>query len=131
MGLPSARISRRRGHSRCHVGELGDALRQLGFVRSRRWRGERAASARFGIAPSLSPRPQLHLNKVTKYLRITFPLARRDGAGLHRGCSAPLEFESSCRPSRRRTHGSRPSPSAMRATLSIETLRSDRSTELV
>ena len=30
---------RGRGHSRCHVGELGDALRRLGYRRERRWRG--------------------------------------------------------------------------------------------
>lgn len=31
--------ARGRGHSRCHAGELGDALRKLGFERRRRWRG--------------------------------------------------------------------------------------------
>jgi hypothetical protein len=30
---------RGRGHSRCHVGELGDAMRRLGFRRERRWQG--------------------------------------------------------------------------------------------
>lgn len=30
--------ARGRGHSRCHVGELGEALRRLGFYRERRWR---------------------------------------------------------------------------------------------
>ena len=31
--------ARGRGHSRCHAGELGAALRRAGFVRERRWRG--------------------------------------------------------------------------------------------
>ena len=31
--------ARGRGHSRCHVGELGEALRRLGFYRERRWSG--------------------------------------------------------------------------------------------
>ena len=31
--------ARGRGHSRCHAGELGEALRRAGFVRERRWRG--------------------------------------------------------------------------------------------
>ena len=44
-GLPITALqaqlrARGRGHSRCHVGELGEALRRLGFVRRRRWRGE-------------------------------------------------------------------------------------------
>ncbi len=30
--------ARGRGHSRCHIGELGDACRRLGLVRRRRWR---------------------------------------------------------------------------------------------
>jgi hypothetical protein len=32
--------ARGRGHSRCHAGELGEALRRAGFVRERRWRGD-------------------------------------------------------------------------------------------
>jgi len=32
--------ARGRGHSRCHIGELGDACRRNGFVRKRRWRDE-------------------------------------------------------------------------------------------
>jgi hypothetical protein len=28
------------GHSRCHAGELGGALRRAGYVRERRWRGD-------------------------------------------------------------------------------------------
>ena len=27
------------GHSRCHAGELGEAMRRLGFERRRNWRG--------------------------------------------------------------------------------------------
>ena len=34
--------ARGRGHSRCHAGELGEALRRAGFVRERRWRGDAA-----------------------------------------------------------------------------------------
>ncbi len=30
---------RGRGHSGCHVGELGEAMRRLGFRRKRRWDG--------------------------------------------------------------------------------------------
>lgn len=40
MALQTQLRARGRGHSRCHVGELGDALRRLGFVRERRWHGE-------------------------------------------------------------------------------------------
>jgi hypothetical protein len=32
--------ARGRGHSRCHIGELGDACRRNGLVRRRRWRGD-------------------------------------------------------------------------------------------
>lgn len=32
--------ARGRGHSRCHAGELGEALRRAKFVRERRWRGD-------------------------------------------------------------------------------------------
>jgi hypothetical protein len=32
--------ARGRGHSRCHAGELGEALRRAGYVRERRWRGD-------------------------------------------------------------------------------------------
>ena len=32
--------ARGRGHSRCHIGELGDACRRSGLVRRRRWRGD-------------------------------------------------------------------------------------------
>ena len=34
---------RGRGHSGCHVGELGAALRRLGFRRERRWHGDAEA----------------------------------------------------------------------------------------
>ena len=39
--------ARGRGHSYCHIGELADALRQLGFVRSRRRRGDGSFRARW------------------------------------------------------------------------------------
>src|SRR5271155_3520823 len=39
LALQAQLRARGRGHSRCHVGELGDALRKLGFTRERRWRG--------------------------------------------------------------------------------------------
>jgi len=39
--------ARGRGHSRCHVGELGEALRKLGFERRRDWSGESGFSARW------------------------------------------------------------------------------------
>jgi hypothetical protein len=39
MALQAQLRARGRGHSRCHVGELGDALRRLHYVRERRWRG--------------------------------------------------------------------------------------------
>lgn len=39
LALQAQLRPRGRGHSRCHVGELGDALRRLGFRRERRWRG--------------------------------------------------------------------------------------------
>jgi hypothetical protein len=32
--------ARGRGHSRCHIGELGDACRRNGLVRRRRWQGD-------------------------------------------------------------------------------------------
>jgi hypothetical protein len=35
--------ARGRGHSRCHAGELGGALRRAGYVRERRWRGDARA----------------------------------------------------------------------------------------
>jgi hypothetical protein len=37
--------ARGRGHTRCHVGELGTALRALHFERRRRWRGDAAIQA--------------------------------------------------------------------------------------
>jgi len=40
MTLQAQLRARGRGHSRCHVGELGDAPRRLGFRRGRRWRGD-------------------------------------------------------------------------------------------
>lgn len=39
MALQAQLRPRGRGHSRCHVGELGAALRKLGFERRRQWRG--------------------------------------------------------------------------------------------
>lgn len=39
LALQAQLRARGRGHSRCHVGELGDALRKLGFTRERRWSG--------------------------------------------------------------------------------------------
>jgi hypothetical protein len=30
--------ARGRGHMHCHIGELGHALRRLGFIRKRKWR---------------------------------------------------------------------------------------------
>jgi len=38
LALQNRLRGRGRGHSRCHVGELGDAMRRLGFRRERRWR---------------------------------------------------------------------------------------------
>lgn len=38
MALQAQLRARGRGHTRCHVGELGEALRKLGFKRERRWR---------------------------------------------------------------------------------------------
>lgn len=38
MALQAQLRARGRGHMRCHVGELGEALRKLGFERERRWR---------------------------------------------------------------------------------------------
>lgn len=32
--------ARGRGHSRCHIGELGEACRRNGLVRKRRWRDD-------------------------------------------------------------------------------------------
>ena len=32
--------ARGRGHARCHVGELGRALRAAGYERRRQWRGD-------------------------------------------------------------------------------------------
>lgn len=41
LSLPSLQASLRgRSRGNCHPGELGAALRKLGFTRSRRWRGE-------------------------------------------------------------------------------------------
>jgi hypothetical protein len=40
LALQAQLRARGRGHSRCHVGELGEALRRLGFRRERRWRNE-------------------------------------------------------------------------------------------
>jgi len=43
LSLPSLQgqlRARGQGHNRCHAGELGEALRRLGFTRSRRWRGD-------------------------------------------------------------------------------------------
>jgi len=39
MTLQAQLRARGRGHSRCHVGELGEALRKLGFERRRSWTG--------------------------------------------------------------------------------------------
>lgn len=39
MTLQAQLRARGRGHSRCHVGELGEALRKLGFERRRDWHG--------------------------------------------------------------------------------------------
>jgi hypothetical protein len=37
MNLQAQLRARGRGHMLCHVGELGEALRKLGFRRERRW----------------------------------------------------------------------------------------------
>ncbi len=37
MDLQVQLRARGRGHSRCHIGELGNAMRKLGFTRERRW----------------------------------------------------------------------------------------------
>lgn len=38
LALQARLRARGRGHSRCHVGELGEAMRRLGFRRRRGWR---------------------------------------------------------------------------------------------
>lgn len=45
MTLQARLRARGRGHMRCHVGELGEALRKLGFQRERRWRSGGGFSA--------------------------------------------------------------------------------------
>jgi hypothetical protein len=45
MALQAQLRARGRGHMRCHVGELGEALRKLGFRRERRWRSDARFSA--------------------------------------------------------------------------------------
>lgn len=45
MALQTQLRARGRGHSRCHVGELGEALRKLGFERRRAWRGAKEFKA--------------------------------------------------------------------------------------
>jgi hypothetical protein len=45
MVLQAQLRARGRGHIRCHVGELGEALRKLGFRRERRWRSDARFSA--------------------------------------------------------------------------------------
>lgn len=45
MALQAQLRARGRGHMRCHVGELGEALRALGFKRERRWRSGAGFSA--------------------------------------------------------------------------------------
>lgn len=41
LSLPTLQASLRgRWRGSCHPGELGTALRKLGFIRQRRWRGE-------------------------------------------------------------------------------------------
>jgi hypothetical protein len=40
LALQAQLRPRGRGHSRCHIGELGDACRRNGLVRRRRWRAD-------------------------------------------------------------------------------------------
>ena len=40
MTLQGQLRARGPGHSLCHAGELGEALRRAGYVRERRWRGD-------------------------------------------------------------------------------------------
>jgi hypothetical protein len=40
LSLQAQLRARGHGHHHCHVGELGEALRRLGFRRERRWRNE-------------------------------------------------------------------------------------------
>lgn len=46
LSLPALQAALRgRWRGRCHPGELGDALRKLGFTRVRRWSGEASFAA--------------------------------------------------------------------------------------
>lgn len=45
MSLQAQLRARGRGHRRCHVGELGEVLRKLGFERQRQWRGSNGFKA--------------------------------------------------------------------------------------
>jgi hypothetical protein len=47
IALQAQLRARGRGHSRCHVGELGEALRKLGFERRRAWSGSESFTARW------------------------------------------------------------------------------------
>jgi hypothetical protein len=46
--------ARGRGHMHCHIGELGNALRRLGYIRKRNWRPSEGFVSRWFPAPKAS-----------------------------------------------------------------------------